>query len=232
MRRIAIVLALILAFAWGLAAGRYDVFPGALLKLAQDRMSPDGPQSDKPGTLLDGEADSWLIGQVNTVMLGDSITQRGRWEEMFPGQRIANRGIGADMVTGAHRRLPTILALKPKKLFLMIGVNDIINGWDAETVAAGYGKLLGEAKGPKLYVQSVFLCGPRFCDDGKRQEVVKLNQALKALAARHGATFIDVAPAFSRDGVMRDDLSIDGLHLNGAGYQLWRDLLRPYVEAP
>lgn len=232
MKRIFFALTIFVVFIWGVAAGRYDVFPGPWLKSMQDRISPDPPAPDSAGTLLDGATDNWLTTPADIVMVGDSITARGRWNELFPGPMIANRGIGGDTVTGVQKRLAAIRAPKPKKLFLMIGVNDIIIGRSADETIVRYDHLLTQLRGPKIYVQSIFLCGPIFCDDAKRAEAAKLNAALLGLAAKHGATFIDIAPHFTRDGVMRDDLAIDGLHLNGEGYRLWRDLLKPYVEQP
>lgn len=230
MKRLFFALTILAVFIWGVAAGRYDIFPGPWLKSAQDRMSPDPPLPDKTGTMLDGSTDIWLTAPADIVMVGDSITLRGRWNEMFPGPSIANRGIGGDTVTGVQKRLAAISGLKPKKLFLMIGVNDIIMGRSADNTIIAYDHLLTQLRGPKIYVQSIFLCGPIFCDDAKRAEAAKLNAALPGLAAKHGATFIDIAPHFTQDGVMRDDLAIDGLHLNGDGYRLWRDLLKPYVD--
>ena len=40
--------------------------------------------------------DSYPIRQGDVVFLGDSITEGGEWNEMFPERRVRNRGIGGD----------------------------------------------------------------------------------------------------------------------------------------
>ncbi len=66
------------------------------------------------------------LGQVDNVFLGNSITEGFDLEIYFPGYEIANRGIVGDHLDGLVERLDnSVLSLKPQKLFLMIGINDI-----------------------------------------------------------------------------------------------------------
>ena len=59
------------------------------------------------------------------VFLGNSITARGNWSEWFNNKRIINRGISGDRTDGVLYRLDEVISSKPKKIFLLIGVNDI-----------------------------------------------------------------------------------------------------------
>ena len=74
------------------------------------------------------------------VFLGNSITDGCEWAELFNNRHIKNRG-------------------HPKKLFLMIGTNDLAAGVSPEEVAANIGKLLDrfaeESPWTKIYVQSI-----------------------------------------------------------------------------
>src|SRR5690349_13279539 len=60
------------------------------------------------------------------VFLGNSITERGEWQEILSGYRcpIVNRGVGGDNSFGILARMDEILAAKPKAIFLMDGIND------------------------------------------------------------------------------------------------------------
>lgn len=62
----------------------------------------------------------------HTVMLGNSLTERGAWAEYFPEAHVINRGIGGDCVAGMAARLDSIVAGRPRAIFLMAGVNDLI----------------------------------------------------------------------------------------------------------
>lgn len=62
------------------------------------------------------------------VFLGDSITEKIDWKELFSKNNILNRGIGSDTISGLINRTDSIVKLKPSKVFLMIGINDIALG--------------------------------------------------------------------------------------------------------
>ena len=64
--------------------------------------------------------------QVDVVLLGDSITWSGKWESRFPGVRLVNRGIPGYKTTNVLNELDATIALRPKKAFLMIGINDLL----------------------------------------------------------------------------------------------------------
>src|SRR5271165_596600 len=73
------------------------------------------------------------IQSAPIVMLGDSLTEGGPWRELTGCLYLVNRGIGGDTSGGVLARLDEIIALKPRAVFLMIGVNDISLGVPAAT---------------------------------------------------------------------------------------------------
>ena len=58
------------------------------------------------------------------VMLGDSITEGGIWNEWFPNQNILNRGIGGETAPQVLARTHTAIS-EPKAVFLLKGTNDL-----------------------------------------------------------------------------------------------------------
>jgi lysophospholipase L1-like esterase len=59
------------------------------------------------------------------AFLGDSITNGGRWNQLFPDVRTANFGVDGDCSRHVLARLQPVIALKPARVFLMIGTNDL-----------------------------------------------------------------------------------------------------------
>lgn len=171
------------------------------------------------------------------VMLGDSLTDLGAWSEFFPGTMIINRGISGDNTYGVLNRLDQVIALKPKKIFLLVGTNDLFwNGTVADT-ASRYKKILGTLKtalpGTTLYVQSVFPFNrlPKgdygYLDNTKASE---LNALIKNLAADAGAHYLDLWPVLSdSSGQLDARYTTDGIHLNGQGYLQWLKAITPSV---
>ena len=61
----------------------------------------------------------------DVVFLGDSITDEGRWAEMFPNLVVHNHGISADRTDHVLMRLDQVTKGQPGMVFLMIGTNDL-----------------------------------------------------------------------------------------------------------
>ena len=94
--------------------------------------------------------------------MGDSITEAGEWAEIFPGKHIVNRGIGGDTTRGILLCLNSVLASKPKKLFLMIGVNDLYYGNSPRTAIHHYEEIVQAIRKnspeTELYYSKYFPC--------------------------------------------------------------------------
>jgi len=163
------------------------------------------------------------------VFLGDSITAGGCWSELFPGVSARNRGIGADRTDHVLARVDQVVSGRPAKVFLKVGTNDIGSGFAIDKIVGNYRRILESfRKGSpetKVFVQSVL---PR--EAGQRARVEALNRELSVLAREFEYPFIDLYPAFlDTDGSIMDVYSNDQLHLLGAGYLKWKELLVPYV---
>ena len=61
------------------------------------------------------------------IFLGDSLTEWFELGKYFPGLAIINEGIAGDTTYGVLQRLEAIIKKPAKKIFLMIGINDIFN---------------------------------------------------------------------------------------------------------
>ena len=77
------------------------------------------------------------VGRGDIVFVGNSITDNCEWAELFADRRVKNRGIGTDRAQWLAERIDPIAAGHPRKLFLMIGTNDLAQG--AAPAAASVG---------------------------------------------------------------------------------------------
>lgn len=174
------------------------------------------------------------------VFLGNSITNGAEWFELFNNRRIKNRGISGDTTDGVYDRLEPITAGHPKKIFLMIGINDVSRGRSTAEIAAGIRaiaeKIKSDSPSTRLYLQSVLPvndCYGRFEGHTSRyRQVEEINAEIQKIAAEVGARYVDLYTHFvdAQSGKMNPRLTNDGLHLLGAGYMLWKDILTPYVK--
>lgn len=171
------------------------------------------------------------INRGDIVFLGDSITEGGMWDELFPDLPVRNRGIGGDTTDGVMARLQQLMVARPAKVFLMIGTNDLaFSNYGPEEIAAKVNGIVDAIRhgSPQtdIYVQSVLPRGAAY-----RDRVEALNGAI-ARKIDGKATWIDLYPLFldSGDGSIRDDFSNDELHLLGEGYLRWREAIGDYVR--
>jgi lysophospholipase L1-like esterase len=168
----------------------------------------------------------------DVVFLGDSITEGGPWEELFPDLRVRNRGIAGDTSEGVLARLDQIARAEPAKVFLLIGTNDLFRGDSEDETVAEITEILNRLKqetpDTEVYLQSVLPRAPSY-----RAAVEALNARLAEVALEHGSAWIDLYPAFldPETGGIRAELSNDELHLLGPGYALWKEQIEIQVRA-
>ena len=163
-----------------------------------------------------------------TLLVGDSITEAWLWHsDLLPGS-VANHAVGWDVLSGGISRLPTSAADAPDRIFVMMGTNDISAGRTDAQIRADFDAYLTglKAQHPKaqLIAQSIL---PRELSLAAR--INGLNTEYAKIAAKHGATFVDLTPIFAApDGTLREDVTEDDLHLTEKGYALWADAIAPY----
>lgn len=169
------------------------------------------------------------------VFWGDSITDWGDWAELLQDSKAINRGIAGDNTYGLRGRLDEVLRHEPKKLFILIGTNDINKKIPVSYIVENYRKIIQTIKAQSpattLYVQSVFpinnqLIGRQYYS-GTNEQIMELNKALKSMAAAMQVRFLDIYPALLDAKHQLDSrYTYDGLHLSGIGYQTWVGFLK------
>ncbi|MGB4413786.1 MAG: GDSL-type esterase/lipase family protein [Paludibacter sp.] len=169
------------------------------------------------------------------VFIGNSITEQGWWPLLLKRKDIVNRGIGGDNTLGILDRLPDILKTKPRKIFLMAGINDITAGKSGEEITGNIIKMIDMCQDMSaetgLYIQSVLpvndTCLAYDGLKGKNPEVIKLNVKLRELCKERNITFVDIAPLLSdENGSLKAILTKDGIHLHPQGYVIWTNYLK------
>jgi lysophospholipase L1-like esterase len=171
------------------------------------------------------------------VFLGDSITAREDWNVLFGVSNIINAGISGNVTDDVIVRLDPVISVKPKKIFLMIGINDLLRGKDVSYVLANYGLILNKIKAETpdtlIYIQSVLPVNNDISQYGTvdAQKIIALNGKLKVLAAGEGSFFIDLYPHFcGADNKIYLKYASDGVHPNANGYASWKSLISQYVK--
>lgn len=166
------------------------------------------------------------------VFLGNSITERGEWQEILSGYRypIINRGVGGDNSFGILARMDEVLTGKPKAIFLMDGINDLFRKLPNEVSIYNYKRIIRmiKKKSPntKIYIESALPINEEMTKEpytkGRSKMVPVLNEKIKQLAAEENVTYIDIVPLFAdENGNLRKGVTMDGVHLKASAYIDW-----------
>lgn len=167
------------------------------------------------------------------VFLGDSLIERCEWSEILENPNIKNRGISGDSLYGMLKRLDQVTATRPKKIFLMIGINDVISNQTLEEIVRKYKLALANIKqsspATQVYIQSVLPVNSRFKTPVDNNQIFLLNRELRVLAEQFNYQYIDLYSFFTIDNQLAYRYTNDGLHLNGEGYGAWKEIIKNYV---
>lgn len=165
---------------------------------------------------------------ASTVFFGDSITSDAQWGELFAG--LLNRGVPGDTSRDLLARLDEVTARRPARLFMMIGVNDLVAGTSPDALVASVAMLLGRLRDetPETRVTLISMLPVRHATlRGVDNSLIhSVNLRFAELARREGVPFVDAYPRFlDENGELRAELTTDGVHLRPAGYWVLRDAL-------
>ena len=152
---------------------------------------------------------------------------------------VANRGISGDNTEGMLARIDEIANAKPKKFFIMAGINDISLQRSNKKIVNNYRNILRTLRmaspETEIYIQSVLPINNDFARYrrliGKEKQVVDLNNRLRRLAEQESGLFINLYPYFiNPKGKLRNELTNDGLHLTSDGYLLWVHIIQQHIK--
>lgn len=186
-------------------------------------------------------------GQV--VFTGSSLM------EMFPISKlleehgddtvIYNRGVGG-FLTDELLAVIDVCAidLAPKKVFINIGTNDL--SWSSIPISQimdNYDKIASkierEVPDVTIYFMAYYPVNYEAAAEEMKEclkirtneKLAAANEEVKKLAERHGQRYIDINRALKDEqGRLKAEFTIEGLHINEAGYRAIYDDIMKYVK--
>ena len=178
-----------------------------------------------------------------TVLAGDSLTL---WFpiQLLPEERTwLNQGISGETSSGLLKRLYVFEGTRPETIFVMVGINDLVRGYDDETILENQRQIIRELlrshPRSQIVVQSILPhSGERATWENSdrlleipNSRIRQLNRRLKAIADFEGAFFLDLHPLFTTPtGFLQPEFTTDGIHLNDRGYLVWRTAIKLYSQ--
>jgi len=168
------------------------------------------------------------------IFLGDSITDYWKLGDYFPGKPYINRGIDGQTTPQMLVRFrQDVIDLHPKVLVILAGTNDVagVTGRARdENIEANYATMaeLARLHGIRVVFASLLPVNNVSSEDAKesfalrpRERLLAINHWLRDYCVANGLVYLDYYAALADDnGMLKKELSDDGLHPNAAGYKL------------
>lgn len=182
-------------------------------------------------------------GEQRVVFLGDSITDRWNLAASFPGKPYVNRGIGSQVTAQMLLRFhQDVIALKPHAVVILAGINDVQGFLQQETpeqIEANWEAMADLAAahhirvvfGSILPVNNYTEAAKDVVRERKPDELVALNQWLRAFCAERGHGFADYHAALvDGQGLMTAAYTQDGVHPLDNGYAVMAPIAERAIE--
>lgn len=172
------------------------------------------------------------IQENDIVFIGDSMIEFGKWSELFNHSKIKNRGISGEKINDLSKRISIYKSLKnSKKIFIMIGINDFLAGSSKKDIICNFKELVFALKriegNPKIFFHSLLPTNRNY----ENEDLIQINSALLEICKIEKLNFINLYEVFvSENQGLDNKYTIDGLHLNGLGYEKWRSKINHLVN--
>ena len=185
------------------------------------------------------------IVNPNILMLGDSITEMYDLNEFYGEDKlIVNSGISGNRADAILNDLKARAYIyNPSKVFLLIGINDIL--WDEASEDYVYEKTIEIVEHVKeklpntqIYIESIYPINSEMNNhfnpvdiDRVKSTVVKVNEKLKDYSKDNpDIKYIDLySELLNENEELNMAYSDDGLHPNEEGYKIITDILKKYM---
>jgi lysophospholipase L1-like esterase len=172
--------------------------------------------------------------QKKIILIGDSITEAFKTNDLLPNFNIINKGIYGDNTTGVLNRLKKdVIDEKPDSVFLLIGTNDFALERTDEELTGNIKKIINELltglPGSKIYLTPILPTNA--IENRPNDRIREVNKTLLEFTKEKGIVYFDL---YSRlvniAGELDRKYTVDGLHLSAAAYNVWAEFLESEIR--
>ncbi len=155
-------------------------------------------------------------------------------QERFPDRQIVNTGFGGSLASDlSYYIYDLILRYHPQKVFIYEGDNDLFAKKKPDEIRQDLQRIIDGIQRNDSTTQIVIIAAkPSLARWKLKEKYQRLNRKLERLAQENPSVeYADVwNPMLDNNHVKKDIFIEDGLHMNDKGYDIWFNVLKPYVN--
>src|SRR3989337_2347729 len=168
------------------------------------------------------------------LLLGDSITESFNTQKLLLEFKIINKGISGNNSTHLLKRLDRdLVASNPDIVCMLIGTNDIANGFSDEKILSNISSII-ELTMTKLNDSKIFITSILPTRDNQprpNERIQGLNKQVQIIAKELNVNYLNLYFLFvDETRQLIFNLTEDGLHLNNRANFIWANILRKLLE--
>jgi lysophospholipase L1-like esterase len=168
------------------------------------------------------------------LLVGDSITASFNTRKLLPEFNIINKGLSGNKSAHLLRRLNRdLVASTPEMIIILIGTNDIAQGYTDEEILNYLHGIL-DICSENIHIKNIFIASvlpTRNNEPRPNERIRELNKKIQIIAEEFKVNYLDLYSLFvDGTGQLFSDLTNDGLHLNEKAYLKWAHFLRKLLK--
>lgn len=180
--------------------------------------------------LLAQEADVLARSQGHnrlSILVGDSLSLWLPMEQLPRDRFWLNQSISGETTHQILSRLHYFAATRPDQIHIMAGINDLKNGASDQEIIRNTQQILMRLRQQHPQAQLViYSILPTRLGHLPSDRIRQVNHHIAYVAHQQGAQFVNLQTTFADpQGLLRRDLTTDGLHLSQLGYTVWQTAL-------
>ena len=169
----------------------------------------------------------------DVCFFGHSQIADSNFQLYFPDKKVVELGYPGDNLKNMQRRVNQIVAVNPKKIFVLAGTNSL--NYSKREFEHYYGELLNAIKDslPEAQLYCFNIVPQRDGTMGLSQNnniIRERNSFISLFCKKSNVKMIDIYNLFVDPlGNLQKGVTMDGVHLYEKGYKTWAKALRPYI---
>ena len=174
-----------------------------------------------------------ILNELRILLIGDSITEGFNTDIFLPELNITNKGVSGDSTQETLKSISSDW-FEPEAhfIFICIGTNDFARGRDDDFILEGINSIIEKIRifteSSKIVLTSIF--PTRNNPERPNKRIVNFNYKLKNLTISKNILFFNLNEHFADiEGLLINEFTDDGLHLNNDAYKYWAVKLFEFI---